>query len=264
MSIPEHEARRLASAVTGRSAAELASQPPSSDEQARIDALVARREAGEPLQYLEGTTQFGPVELAVDPRALIPRPETERLWEEAVASLGEAGPGTVIVDLGTGSGALALALKHAFPPARVFGVDISEDALALAKENAASTGLDVTFLHGDLFEPLPAALRGRVDLVVSNPPYVASGDLEGLPVDVRDHEPHRALVAGPTGLEVLERIADEGYWWVGIGGWVVCEIGETQADAAERLFFAFDREVRPDLTGRDRILVARKGASCCV
>ena len=264
MPLSSHEQQRLAMAVTGRDRAALTLEPPTPAETARIDALAARRVAGEPLQYLEGSVQFGPVDLLVDERALIPRPETERVWEEAVASLGEAGPGTVIVDLGTGSGALALALKHSFPDAQVYGIDVSEDALALAKENAARTGLDVAFLHGDLFDPLPKRLMGRIDLVVANPPYVAEKDFAELPAEVRDHEPRVALVSGPAGTEILERIADESSWWVGIGGWVICEIGETQGVTADGLFFAFDREIRQDLAGRDRILVARKGASCCI
>ena len=264
MSIPEHERWRLMTAVTGRDRASLALLPPTSGETEQIEVMVERRIAGEPLQYLEGSVQFGPLDLLVDERALIPRPETERVWEEAVTSLREAGPGTVIVDIGTGSGALALALKHSFPEAQVYGTDVSEAALTLAKENAARTGLDVTFLHGDLFEPLPKRLMGRVDLIVSNPPYVAEGEFAGLPPDVRDHEPRGALVSGPSGTETLDRIADEGFWWVGIGGWLICEIGETQGEAAMEAFLAFDREVRPDLTGRDRILVARRGASCCV
>lgn len=262
MPVPDHELRRLVASVTGRDAASLVLDPSlTDDERRRLDALVIRREAGEPLQYLEGTVEFGPLTLKIDQRALIPRPETEVLWEEAVRSLGDAGPGTVIVDLGTGSGCLALALKHAFPEARVYATDTSEDALSLAKENAALTRLEVEFLHGDLFEPLPQRLRGRIDLVVSNPPYVGSG--EELPAEIRDHEPHEALFAGPRGTEVVARIADEGYWMVGVGGWVVCEIGDGQAADALRLFGAFDREIRPDLSGRDRILVARKGASCC-
>lgn len=246
--IPDHELRRLrAVAADGE----------------MLDALVARRLAGEPLQYLEGSVQFGPLELGIDRRALIPRPETERLWELAVERLGDAGPGTVIVDLCTGSGALALALKHAFPEARVYGTDLSEEALMLAKENAAATGLDVEFLHGDLFAALPGRLQGRIDLLVANPPYVADAEVASLPTDVRHHEPRMALTSGPTGLEVIRRIADDGYWWVGIGGWVVCEIGETQGAAVERLFGHFDREIERDLTGRDRYVIARRGASCC-
>jgi release factor glutamine methyltransferase len=260
--LPDHERVRLLASVTGRSRADvLLGGELTEEERRRLDALVARREAGEPLQYLEGTVDFGPLTLRIDRRALIPRPETERLWEEAVRSLGRAGPGTVIVDVGTGSGCLALALKHAFPDARVIGIDSSEDALALAKENGELTGLDVEWLHGDLFEPV-RHLEGRIDLVVSNPPYVADGD--PLPPEVADHEPPGALYAGPEGTEVLARLVDDAFWMVGVGGWVLCEIGDGQADAALALFSAFDREVRPDLGGRPRILVARKGASCCL
>ncbi|NQV06937.1 peptide chain release factor N(5)-glutamine methyltransferase [bacterium] len=261
--LPEHERARIASAVTGRDRAALILAPPSSDEQSAIDVLAARRLDGEPLQYLEGTAQFGPLEVSVDSRVLVPRPETEQVWEQAVFSLADAGPGTTIVDLGTGSGVLALGLKHAFPTARVIGVDISEDALDVARSNGDRLGLDVEWLHGDLFEPLPDRLMERIDLLVSNPPYVSEFEWERLPPDVRDHEPRGALVSGPDGTEVLTRIADDGFWWLGIGGWLVCEIGETQGPAVLDLFGAFDRDVRPDLAGRDRILVARKGASCC-
>ena len=263
MSIPAHELDRLRRAVTGRTHAALVADPELTDvERRNLDTLVARRAAGEPLQYLEGTVDFGPLTLKIDRRALIPRPETERVWEEAVVSLRRAGPGTVIVDLGTGSGCLALALKHAFPEARVIGVDISAAALSLAQENAALTGLDVEWIEGDLFDALPSDLEGRIDLIVSNPPYVATGD--ELPAEVVNHEPSLALFAGPVGTELLARIAEAGYWWVGVGGWVICEIGDGQKEEVDGLFVAFDREVRKDLAGRDRILVARKGASCCV
>jgi release factor glutamine methyltransferase len=263
MSIPVYEVDRLRRAVTGRTHAALVQDPDlSDDERTRLAGLVTRRQAGEPLQYLEGTVDFGPLTLKIDRRALIPRPETERVWEEAVASLRRAGPGTVIVDLGTGSGCLALALKHAFPDARVIGVDISPAALSLARENGVATGLEVEWTEGDLFGPLPRSLEGRIDLIVSNPPYVATGD--ALPAEIVDHEPALALFAGPVGTEMLARIAAEAYWWAGVGGWVICEIGDGQAEAAEALFSGFDREVRKDLAGRDRILVARKGASCCV
>ncbi len=243
--LPAHELRRLRAVAA---------------DDDHLGELVQRRRAGEPLQYLEGTVQFGPLELAADERALVPRPETERLWELAADALGDAGPGQVIVDLCTGSGNLALALKHVFPRAQVFGTDTSEDALALAKENAARTGLDVAFLHGDLFEPLPRKLMGRVDLVVANPPYVAAGT--ELPADVL-REPPEALFAGPAGTEVLARIGDDVPWWLAPGGWLFVEIGEDQADDAMALFPHLDREVRTDLTNRPRYLVGRKGASCC-
>jgi release factor glutamine methyltransferase len=262
--LPKHEYDRLLMAVTGRPRAALSRDPRLSPaEREKLDELVSRRLSGEPLQYVEGRVPFGPIDVTVDPRVLVPRPETEQVWETAVACLGEAGPGTVIVDVGTGSGVLALALKHAFGAARVIGIDLSSEALELARQNAADAGLEVEFVCGDLFEPLDAALRGRVDLVVSNPPYVTEAEWAGLPPDVRDHEPHGALVSGPDGTEVIARIAAEALWWLGIGGWVVCEIGETQGQDALGLFGDYEREVRPDLAGRDRILVARRGAPCC-
>jgi len=262
--IPPHELVRLQMAATGRSRVDLLADPTlEPGEQARLDGLVARRLAGEPLQYLEGQVPFGPIEVRVDRRALIPRPETEQLWEAAVAAMGEAGPGTPIVDLGTGSGVLALALKHAFPPAPVYATDLSEEALDLARANAAANGLGVAFLQGDLFDPLPSVLRGRVELIVANPPYLSEEDWERLPDEIRLHEPREALVAGPAGTEIVARIAEEAYWWLGVGGWVLCEIGETQGEAALASFGTYEREVRPDLAGRPRFLVARKGAPCC-
>jgi release factor glutamine methyltransferase len=262
--LPNHESTRLRSAAAGRSRRDhLTGHELTPEQQRSFEDLARRRAAGEPLQYLEGTVDFGPIELLIDERALIPRPETEQLWELAVAALSEAGPGTVVVDIGTGSGALALALKHAFPAARVFGLDRSAAALSLAAENVRYTGLDVTLLQGDLFEPLPERLRGRIDLVVSNPPYVAEEEWAVLPADVRDHEPREALVAGPEGTEVLARIAEGAYWWLGVGGHVLCEIGETQGGRVRTLFSAFDARIRTDLTGRDRFVVARRGAPCC-
>ena len=264
--LPRHEAERLLMSITGEVRAGLvAGLDLTTDHASRFEALSSRRTAGEPLQYLEGTVEFGPVELLVDERALIPRPETEAVWDEARRMLGEAGKGTVIVDLCTGTGAMALALKTVFPEARVFATDISEDALSLAKENAARLDLDIEFFHGDLFEALPKSIYGRIDLLVSNPPYIEEKEWETLPPDVRDHEPRQALVSGPEGTEILERIADEVYWWLGVGGWVLCEIGETQGQRTDELFGQWlDTEVRPDLAGRDRILVGRKGARCCV
>ena len=129
-------------------------------------------------------------------------------------ALGEAGPGTVIVDLCTGSGALALALKSCFPAAQVHATDISQEALSLAAENAARLGLDVALHNGDLFDALPSDLRDRIDLLVTNPPYVAEGEWTGLPVEIRDHEPRGALVAGQSGFDVIERIAS-----MPRGGW---------------------------------------------
>jgi release factor glutamine methyltransferase len=259
--LSDHEARRLLQLVTGLDPAGVGLLTALDDDQSRrFRELAERRLAGEPLQYLEGTVQFGPVEVSVDRRALIPRPETEVLWERAVAALNTADENTVIVDMGTGSGALALALKHAFPAARVYATDIDPDAVELARENTADAG--VTVFTGDLFAALPFGMRGHVDLLISNPPYVADG--EDLPPDVRDHEPSRALFAGPNGDEILARIAEQAFYWVKPGGWVFLEIGETQADRALELFADFQCVIYEDLAGRPRILAGLRGATSCI
>jgi release factor glutamine methyltransferase len=243
--LPAHEARRLWS---------VACRAP--DPVSAFRELEALRCAGHPLQYLEGTAAFGPIELMVDERVLIPRPETEQLWELAIRLV--KGP-AIVVDLGTGSGALALALAHAFPAARVIGVDLSSSALDVARFNGEHLGLDVEWRHGDLWAALDPGLAGTVDLVVSNPPYIAEGDWESLPPDVRQ-EPRGALIAGPTGFEVLERIAAGADRWLAPGGWVACEIGETQGSASRELFAARLTDVRiaVDLAGRERFVVGRR------
>ncbi|MGD2051309.1 MAG: peptide chain release factor N(5)-glutamine methyltransferase [Acidimicrobiia bacterium] len=253
--LPRHEAERLLQAVTGRSRVALLTGEVSDEEAAAFERLAAARRGGEPLQYLEGTVQFGPLELAADRRALIPRPETEQLWELAAAALdGIAAP--VVVDLCTGSGNLALALQFAVPDARVYATDVSAAALELAGENASRTGLSgVRFFHGDLFAPLPDRLRGAVDLVVANPPYLAAAEYGALPPDVRDHEPAGALVAGPEGDEVLARIAAAAGEWLRPGGTVMCEISEFRPRRARELFAAFRPEIRDDLAGRPRFVI---------
>lgn len=225
------------------------------DVAARFVAFAERRLSGEPLQYIEGTVQFGPLELLIDERALIPRPETERLWEMLVAAV-QPQP-QVVIDLCTGSGNLALALQHAFPKARVVGVDLSPASIALARENASKTQLETRFVEGDLFAPVPSSMRGIVDLVVSNPPYVASGEMADLPGEIRDHEPIEALEAGLTGLEVLARIAGEVGHWLRPGGMVACEIGETQATACLEMFSEFGPRIENDLAGRPRYVLGR-------
>ncbi|MEN8114861.1 MAG: peptide chain release factor N(5)-glutamine methyltransferase, partial [Actinomycetota bacterium] len=218
--LPEHEVRRLLESATGRHWTELILGVDLTTGQVRLfESYVARRLGGEPLQYIEGVVPFGPVEVKVDERVLVPRPETELLFE--IACDATDAP-KVIVDLCTGSGNLAIALKHTCPAASVYATDLSADAVDLARENARNAGLDVTILRGDLFEPLPDHLRGKVDLIVSNPPYIAEHEVEGLPADVRNYEPMLALVAGPEGDEVLARIADEAMDWLRPCGVIVC------------------------------------------
>jgi release factor glutamine methyltransferase len=237
--IPPHELSRL-EAIAGPS------KP--------LEELVARRLGGEPLQYIEGSAAFGPLDLVVDERVLVPRPETEGLYEIAVRMVRNP---TVVVDLCTGSGALAMALKKAFPSAAVFGTDISEEAIEVASVNKRHNHLDVYLATGDLFDPLPASLLGEVDLLVANPPYVSEAEFESLPADVK-REPKVALVAGPTGLEVIQRIGTTASAWLRPGGVLVCEIGEKQALAASRSFAGLPTVVRRDLAGRDRYIVAVK------
>ncbi|HEX2421296.1 MAG TPA: peptide chain release factor N(5)-glutamine methyltransferase [Acidimicrobiia bacterium] len=195
-----------------------------------LNDLVRLRASGHPLQYLEGTVAFGPLTIAVDERVLIPRPETEYLADHLA---GRYSSPALIVDLGTGSGALALFLKAAWPESRVIATDISDDALVLAAENGASLGLEVEWRHGDLFSALPGEIGGRVDLIVANPPYISEEEWEKLPIDVRQ-EPRTALVAGPKGTEMIERIiAGVGNWLKPAGeAWI--EIGETQASFLRR------------------------------
>ena len=251
--LPDHEARRLLQLVSGLDGVGILKEL-DPGQAISYQQLVKRRLAGEPLQYIEGTVQFGPVTVKVDRRALIPRPETEVLWERAVQALGTADRQTVIVDMCTGSGNLALALRQAFPEARVVATDVDKGAISLAQENLV--GQNVPVLAGDLFLALPAELEERIDLLVVNPPYVpASADL---PDEIHDYEPHRALYAGPAGDEILARLAPEAPNWVKPGGWLFVEIGEDQAERAVDLFRGFDCEVQSDLTGRPRILAGHR------
>lgn len=237
--IPKHEVTRL-EAVAGSNGA--------------LEDLIRRRLAGEPLQYLEGSAAFADLDLIVDERVLVPRPETEGLYELATRLVRNP---QVIVDLCTGSGALALALKKAFPTASVFATDISPDALEVAETNRRQVGLEVFFARGDLFDPLPASLLGEVDLLVANPPYVSEREWEHLPADVRA-EPRVALVSGPTGLEVIRSIGAIASRWLRPGGVGICEIGERQGIAASSSFLDLPTVVRQDLAGRDRYVVAVK------
>jgi len=206
------------------------------------------------LQYIEGSAAFVNLDLVIDDRVLVPRPETEGLFEIAAKMVRNP---EVIVDLCTGSGALALALKKAFPTAAVFATDISEEAIDVAMINRHRNRLDVYLAVGDLFDPLPASLLGEVDLLVANPPYVSESEFESLPEDVK-REPRVALVSGPRGTEVIQSIGSSVYRWLRPGGVVVCEIGERQAVSAVSSFLDLPTVVRKDLAGKDRYVVAVK------
>jgi len=228
-----------------------------------VEGMVERRRAGEPLQYVLGVWGFRQLELVVDRRVLIPRPETETVVDVALGELDRLGPpAPVIVDLGTGSGAIALSVALEVPAARVWATDRSDHALAVARANLAGMGGRVAprvrLVGGDWFDALPPDLRGRVDLIVANPPYIAAG--EALPAEVADWEPAASLVAGPTGLEAVSAILDRALGWLNRPGAIVIELAPHQAGEAtaraERAGFT-DVQVHPDLGGRMRSLVGR-------
>jgi len=229
-----------------------------------FDDMVERRIAGEPLQYVLRRWGFRTLDLLVDQRVLIPRPETEVVVEVAIRELRRIdSQRPLVADLGTGSGAIALSIAVEIPDAHVWATDASQDALAVARANLAGIGspaaVRVRIAQGRWFDALPGAFRGQFDVVVSNPPYVAAG--EELPAEVADWEPADALVAGPSGLEAVTEIVGTAPAWLAPEGALVLELAPHQADHARRL--ALDAgfshaEVRPDLTGRPRVLVGRR------
>ncbi|MEM9133382.1 MAG: peptide chain release factor N(5)-glutamine methyltransferase [Actinomycetota bacterium] len=230
---------------------------------ASLDAMTARRLAGEPLQYVLGEWGFRYLELFVDKRVLIPRPETEIVASAAldeVVRLEPRGAGVVAVDLGTGSGAIGLSLAYELDGVEVWLTDVSTEALQVARANLAGIGRAggrVRVAEGSWFEALPAELVGTLGLIVSNPPYVADGDR--LPDEVADWEPVRALFGGPAGTDHLELLIAEAPRWLRADGALVLEMSPDQtdpmADEARRLFH--EVEIRPDLTERARAVVAR-------
>ena len=225
-------------------------------------ALLGRRQAREPLAYLTRTKEFWSLSFAVTPAVLIPRPETETLVERALARLNEL-QAPVIADIGTGSGAIAVAVAKALPDSRLYATEISSRALDVARENAARHGVleRITFVHGDLVEPLLClGLAHHCDLMVSNPPYVATRELAGLPAEVR-YEPLEALDGGSDGLDVHRRLINGASTLLRPGGWLALEMAPGQGPSLSRLLQeqgAFgDIEVTPDLSGRERVIVAR-------
>jgi len=216
--------------------------------------LVKRRVAGEPLQYVTGETEFCGLKLAVDHRVLIPRPETELLVEVVAARK----PATV-VDVGTGSGCIALALAQRLPAAEITATDISPDALAVARVNATRYDFknSTRFLLGDLLLTLPDSFT--VDAIVSNPPYIASGELAQLPREVKDFEPAQALFAGIDGLEIIRRLVVDAKRFLSPTGFVALEIGAGQRPAVAELFECAGytvAQVEKDLQGHERVIVA--------
>ncbi len=225
----------------------------------RYAGLLDRRQKGEPIQYITGETEFYGLPFRVTPDVLIPRPETEHLVEKIV-ELAPLFPKPRIVDVGTGSGAIAIALAHEWPRAAVTATDISEAALALARENAERIGFAsrIRFLSGNLLAPVSGE---QFDFVVSNPPYVPSTDSDSLSVEVRDHEPHIALFAGNDGLEIYRRLIPAAFAVLAPGGFIALEIGCGQQRAIQSLLTSagfHSIEFVPDLQNIPRVAVANR------
>jgi release factor glutamine methyltransferase len=215
---------------------------------------LCQRCTGVPLQYLTGQQQFRDLVLSVSPGVFVPRPETEVLVEAALTAIRDVDR-PLVVDVGTGTGAVALSVKHGRPDARVWATDVSEAAVTLARENGARLGLDVDVRLGNLLDPIPMDLTGRLDLLVSNPPYVTEEEYRDLPQEVKA-EPIEALVGGT---DVHRRLVEEASRWLGPGGWLVVEIGAAQGPEVAALAneALVDVEVLTDLAGRDRVLRGR-------
>jgi release factor glutamine methyltransferase len=258
-------------------------------ELARYKALLKRRLAGEPVQYVTGSAAFMFSEFEVNPSVLIPRPETEALCEVALkllgvgtgapeAAAGAAGPvandedgapaadvGTevLVADVGTGSGVIAVTVAQKLTRARVLATDSSAEALEVAARNAERAGVagKVEFLEGHMLEPLAReGLTGRLALLVSNPPYVPSGDIASLPREIRDFEPRAALDGGPDGLDCLRTMAQDGPSLLGPGGAIALEVGDGQAEVVASMVRSSlgEAEIRQDYVGCDRIVAARR------
>jgi len=220
---------------------------------------IERRLAGEPIQYITGECEFYGLSFSVNRDVLIPRQETEHVVEK-VLELASLLVGPRLVDVGTGSGAIAIALAHESPGAKVTATDVSDAALRVARRNAERTGVAerIRFLEGDLLKPVAAE---QFEFVVSNPPYVATDDRASLALEVRDHEPDVALFAGSNGLDIYRRLVPAAYRVLVAGGFAVFEIGYGQAEAVAELFSAagfVDIEFAKDLQGIDRVITARR------
>jgi len=265
---PRSDAEELVSRLLGVTRLQLRLQGErmlTPEESGRLESWLERRAAHEPVQYITGRAAFRDLDLAVTRDVLIPRPETEGLVEAVLETLRlerERWPAPRVVDLGTGSGAIALSLAAEWPTAVVTATDASAAALAMARGNAEANGLAdrVRFLAGDWFAPLGAG--ERFEIVVSNPPYVAAHEWDALPEDVRAFEPQQALFSGPRGLDAVRGLVDQAPARLVAGGLLALELAEARAHEVLGWLVGAsewaDLELRDDLTGRPRYLLAQR------
>jgi len=267
---PRSDAEELLSRLLGLGRGELAlarGRELTEREATMLEAWVTRRERGEPVQYITGRAAFRHLDLAVRPGVLVPRPETEGLVEAVLGVLADEGArwsAPRVLDLGTGSGAIALAIASEWPSARVTATDASATALEQARANAAGLGLEerVRFAHGDWLEAVDA--DQRFEVIVSNPPYVAQHEAALLPRDVRDWEPPEALYSGSSGLEALRAIIEDAPRHLVARGLLALELAEARAEEVAAWFDGAhdwsDARLLEDLAGRPRVLLARREA----
>lgn len=258
---PAVDARWLIAHVTGWSPARIRSahgQPLPPGAADLLDGLVVRRAAREPLQLLVGSVGFRHLELLVEPGVFIPRPETEILAGEAIERVPTGG---TVVEPCTGTGAIACAVAAESAASRVLATDVSAGAVDLARRNVLRSGVSVEVYQGDLLDPLPSGLRRHVDVLVSNPPYLAEEEVADLEPEVVDWDPPAALVSGRTGHEMTDRLIAASLLWLRPGGWLLLETdaGRAATTAARaREAGLVDTAVLPDLTGADRVVVGRR------
>ena len=222
---------------------------------------VSERGQGKPVQYIMGRQEFRGLEFCVTPDVLIPRPETELLVEEALECVKTAE--AELVDVGTGSGCIAISLAVELAKARIFAIDLSGPALVVARRNATRHNVlkKIQFLNGDLLNPLePLRLKGEVECIVANPPYVSERDFPNLQREVKDWEPKLALVASHDGLNIYERLVPQASFFLNSGGHLIMEIGFNMRERVCRLFGSEweIEKTRTDLNGIPRVIIARK------
>lgn len=236
-------------------------------ERETLEKMIQRRISGEPLQYILEKQEFWSIDLKVDPRVLIPRPETELLVEQSLLILSENSFGGVpsILEIGTGSGAIAIALAKEVKDVFLIATDISRDALVLARENAKSAGIQdqIKFVNGDLFGPLhPSKEKKPFDLILSNPPYILRHEIGSLAKEVREYEPTIALDGGEDGLEFYRHLISQAPFYLREGGWLLLEIGQNQREMVSKLIEGertfLKSECVPDLSGFERVVKAQK------
>lgn len=244
--------------------------PLKEEEKEALEQLIRRRISGEPLQYILGRQEFWSIDFKVDPHVLIPRPETELLVEQSLVILREnvSGRPPSVLEIGTGSGAIAISLAKEVGDIFLVATDVSREALALARENARLAGIlhRVEFVNGDLFNPFhPFREKEPFDLILSNPPYIPGAEIERLPKEVKDYEPIQALHGGEDGLSFYRRIISEAPFYLRKGGWLLLEVGRDQgrwvSEIIEREECFTPPELIKDLSEIERVVKAQKSES---